>query len=443
MIQLDFSTINQLDAKSIIKLIKYHQENLLPKYEKMENYYNGNHESIMNRTMEDELKPNNKIINNFPQYIVDTAQGFFLGKPVSYNYNDDAISEETYSNILKRNNEPSHNAAISLSMGKYGEAFELLYQDEDSNTRFTEISPKEFLPIYDTKLNGGIGLGLRYYEVTNPLNTKKVIKVELYWKDRTEYYTLTNNNLLLNETSPNYFDNVRIVHYKNNEDAFNDFERILPLIDDYDLRMSDRSNELDFSRSAYLLVIGMDLSNEESRKQFKAMKESGGFGLPEGTDMKFLTKDVPDTFTMNHLKELKENIHRFSMVPNLTDENFASNLSGVAIRYKLWGLEQLAGRKEMQFRKGLRRRMELISQILNIKNVKIDINNIEPVFVRNMPQNVIETAEMVAKLKGQVPDSKLLAQLPFIEDPEAALEELSNAINIDNNQNNTKPSDVQ
>ena len=37
-------------------------------------------------------------------------------------------------------------------------------------------------------------------------------------------------------------------------------------------------------------------------------------------------------------KAIKEDIYTFSHVPNLTDENFVGNSSGVAMEYKLLGL---------------------------------------------------------------------------------------------------------
>ena len=63
-------------------------------------------------------------------------------------------------------------------------------------------------------------------------------------------------------------------------------------------------------------------------------------------------------------RALSEDIHKFSMVPDLTDEQFAANASGVAMRYKLLGLEQLTGVKERYFREGLRCRVRLFAHYL-------------------------------------------------------------------------------
>ena len=50
----------------------------------------------------------------------------------------------------------------------------------------------------------------------------------------------------------------------------------------------------------------------------------------------------------------------------LMNENFAGNTSGVAIKYKLIGLEQIRSRKEREFKKALQRRIELIGGMLKL-----------------------------------------------------------------------------
>ena len=92
-------------------------------------------------------------------------------------------------------------------------------------------------------------------------------------------------------------------------------------------------------------------------------------------------------------------IHTMSHVPHLCDESFGGNLSGVAIAYKLWGLEQLCAMKERKFKKGLQRRIELITNILNIKGGHYDYKDITPKFRRNKPENNLELTQINAALR--------------------------------------------
>uniref|UniRef100_UPI000A0FE9C7 terminase small subunit n=1 Tax=Streptococcus pneumoniae TaxID=1313 RepID=UPI000A0FE9C7 len=71
---------------------------------------------------------------------------------------------------------------------------------------------------------------------------------------------------------------------------------------------------------------------------------------------------------------LKEDIYTFSHVPNLTDENFAGNTSGVAMEFKLMGLEMITKTKEANYKRGLRQRIAIFAHYLGhklLKNPKI------------------------------------------------------------------------
>ena len=118
-------------------------------------------------------------------------------------------------------------------------------------------------------------------------------------------------------------------------------------------------------------------------------------------------------------KAIKEDIYTFSHVPNLTDENFVGNSSGVAMEYKLLGLQMITSEKEKYYKKGIKRRIELISNFLNIKAISIDPGTVKITFTRKLPKNLNELAQMIANLSGKVSTKTLIEQLPFIEDAES------------------------
>ena len=97
-------------------------------------------------------------------------------------------------------------------------------------------------------------------------------------------------------------------------------------------------------------------------------------------------------------------------------EQFAGNVSGEAMKYKLMGLENIIGVKEAKFKKGLMRRIELLCNFLNISTNDLMLyTDIQPVFARNKPQNETELANMVKSLYGILSDETLISILPFIE----------------------------
>ncbi len=109
---------------------------------------------------------------------------------------------------------------------------------------------------------------------------------------------------------------------------------------------------------------------------------------------------------------------------NLTDENFSGNTSGVAMEYKLLGLEMVTKIKERYYRKGLRKRIRLFCNFLNLKAVALEADSIIPTFSRALPKNLVEIAQMIANLDGKVSSKTLIRLLPFVEDPDNEIESL-------------------
>lgn len=120
-------------------------------------------------------------------------------------------------------------------------------------------------------------------------------------------------------------------------------------------------------------------------------------------------------------KELGEDIHRFSNIPCLSDENFAGNVSGVAMEYKMLGIEMITKIKERMFDAGTKRRIALYDTINRVKG-GTPFGKVTSVYTRGLPKNLQELSNIVAQLDGIVPAEILLPLLPFIKDVPAAIE---------------------
>ena len=232
-------------------------------------------------------------------------------------------------------------------------------------------------------------------------------------KTATRRYRANENftNMILEEEIPHYFGMCPVVLYKNNEDETGDFEKVISLIDAYDKMESDSLNDFEYFCDAYLALIGFTADADD----VKAMKENRVLLLDKDTDAKWLTKEEHDSTIENMKIRIDKDIHKFSKCPNLSDEDFASNASGVAIKYKMVGTENLVSVKERKFKKGLQRRLELISILQDKKYSTFDWRAIDIIFTRNLPTNDTEIANMVNTLSSIVSTETLLAQLPFVE----------------------------
>lgn len=387
---------------------------------KLERYYLAKND-ILNRQMADPTKPNNKIVNPYASYITDMLTGYFMGTPVSYTSLDKSAMEGLQE-IFKYNDEADENTELAKSASIYGVAYELLYVDENGDLRFKMLDPKECIPIYDNTLEEDLLYFIRYYKEYDIVTDKNFYMIEVISAASAVYYKANEQlgNIEIVGELPHYFNLVPVSIYKNNEQLIGDFEPVISLIDAYDKMESDSLNDFEYFCDAYLALYGLTAEPED----VIAMKENRVLLMDHDTKAEFVTKNSPDATIENMKNRLDNDIHRFSKCPNLTDESFAGNSSGVAIKYKMMGTENIVSIKQRKFKKGLQRRIELISTISALKTVDFDYRDIEIAFNRSLPANDVEIADVVTKLATLVSQETLLAQVPFVTDVEQEMERI-------------------
>ena len=369
--------------------------------------------------MSDPSKPNNKIANAYASYITDTLVGYFIGEPITYTANDNVLIQDL-NMILEYNDEADENAELAKNASIYGVAYEMLYlSEEDKMIRFKSLNPKEVIPIFDKTVEQNLLAVMRYYEDYDYVEDNTYTIVEVIDSKMVRRYKL-DTGLSLLEEYPHYFSMVPVAIFKNNEDETGDFEQVISLIDAYDKMESDSLNDFEYFVDAYLALYGFTADAEDIAQ----MKENRVLLMDEGTSAEWLTKQTSDAYVENMKNRLDKDIHKFAKCPNMSDEEFASNASGIAIKFKLLGTENLVSIKERKFKRGLQQRLELMSMINSVLREGFDWRAIDIVFTRNIPSNDTDIANMVNTLKDIVSEETLLAQIPFVEDVQNELEKL-------------------
>lgn len=370
--------------------------------------------------MSDSTKPNNKIANSYASYITDTLVGYFMGKPVSYNADDDKVLEEL-NMIFEYNDEADENIELAKNASIYGVAYEMLYMSEEE-VRFKSLDPKQCIPIFDDTIDSNLLAFIRYYDNYDVVQDKTITIIELITDTTITRYQCGNNynDFTLLDSYKHYFGMVPIAIFKNNEEELGDFETVISLIDAYDKLESDSLNDFEYFVDAYLALYGFTAEPEDIQQ----MKENRVLLMDEGTSAEWLTKNVSDNNIENIKNRIDADIHKFAKCPNMADKEFASNASGVAIKFKLLGTENKVSIKERKFKRGLQQRLELLATINGVLSDGFDWRSVDIVFSRNIPSNDTDIANMVNTLSGIVSEETLLAQLPFIENVQDEIERL-------------------
>lgn len=370
----------------LTKCIENHRA-MLDRYDNLNNYYDGKHD-ILNRTFDNPNIPNNKIVCNHAEYISDMAVGYVFGIPVSYS----GDNSDEFNTIFTKIDEDSHNNELALDISIMGVGYEMLYMndEEEPYPELATCSPLNTFLVCDTTVKQKPMFAVSYSEKRDINDTLKGYDVNVYTDIEVIHYfftDLTSQSPEEKERNEHFFGSVPIIEYKNNKKITGDFEGVLTLIDAYNKLQSDRVNDKEQLVDAFLVIVGQSLGDnkDEVSATVKYLMENKIIELDDNGDAKWLVKQLNETEVEVLKKSLKDDIHEFSKVPCLTDENFVGNASGVAMKYKLLGFEQLGKTKERYFKKGLRQRLKLMANIANIKAMNVDVSSIDITMKRNLP----------------------------------------------------------
>ena len=388
----------------------------LPKRERWKNYYDGKM-AILQKTYTDPSKPCNRIVTNLCKVVADTYCGYIAGKPVTYTSNDniDDIQE-----IINYNDDESQNINWLMNALIYGVGYELHWIDSDAQERYSQISPLNCVAIHAASLEKELLYFIRWYDMSD-FDDSDLLCVEVYDAFTKKVYhchgLIGALEFVSEESHP--FGDVPVSVFYLNDSEESIFNQAISLNDAYNELQSSEVDDYSAFCDAYLALTGMDAEP----KDIADMKENRVLILPEGGSANYLIKQSNDTQIQNMLDNIKKNIFKVTSAPDMSDENFMAQ-SGVAIKYKLVGFENVASSIVTNFTKAIQRRIELICNVLHLKASDTIWRDVNINFVRNLPQDLTETINLVNSLKGTVSDETLLGQIPFITDVQSEIEAL-------------------
>lgn len=404
-----------LDSLLLQKMISKFRVEVEPKLQRYKNYYDGK-QAILNKAYADASKPCSRTVINYCKNIVDSYDGY-LATPGYISYRSEQDIDDIM-NILRYNDYAAEDADFLLNALIYGVAAELMYIDETGHTRFRLINPTTCFGVCDDSLTGDLLYFVRMYKV-NDWDESDTYNVDVYSDYDVKHYTMNGANGYLSFVSeePHYFSQCP-ANIFTLPDEKSIFDCIMSLQDAANELVSSEIDDYSAFCDAYLTLIGVDADVED----ISSMKENRVLVLPEGAAAQWLTKNANGTQVENILKRIHESIYRIAQCPDFSSESFVGGVSsGVAIRYRLTGMETKAGKIEGEMKKALQRRVEIICGIASLKLGEEVFRDISIDFKRNIPEDYTSIINMINSLKGTVSDSTLLSLLPFVEDVNAEL----------------------
>ena len=412
-------------TNQILNDVINYNEQVKDRFKKLELYYLGKHD-ILARTKEDNGAKNNKVMVNHAKYITDTNIGYLLGNPVDYQVGNGEDGEPLFDiqpilDAYKKQTINDLDSEIAKDVSIFGMQYEYVYANEEAEPRSCEIDNKNAIIVYDDTVQHNKLFGLIYRPIYKGSSFKYWEVIYLDKKEKRTYKSFTKSLQQVGQAEPHAFGDVPLICYKNNPELMGDFEPVISLIDAYNLLQSDRVNDKEQLVDAILCMYGMDFDDEQA----EMLKESRMLAnIPSDGKVEYLVKTLQEADVDILRQNLENDIHKISMTPNMADENFASNSSGVAIRYKLLSFEQNIKNKERYFEKGLMERFKLYNNFLVTKSKmsEVPIEEVDAVFKRNLPSNDFEISQMINNLADYLPTETLVGQLSFVRDASEEVE---------------------
>ena len=363
--------------------------------------------------------PDHRLSHAFVRYIVTIASSYLAGSAVSYQ--GDCPGADALRSAFREANCAGVDMELARQASLYGKGVEIVYADARARPRSAALDPRCAFVVYADDVSCDPLFGVHFHPVTDESGAARGYEGAVYTAAERLVYRAADASSLFRglpvSRQPHYFGRVPLIEYWNNEEETGDADAVLSLVEAYDVLESSRVNDQEQLVDALLIVYGARLeTDEKGRTPAQQLRQDKLLYLPDrDAGAQYLVKQSgPGAEELR--AALERDIHKFSMIPDLSDEQFAGNVSGVAMKYKLLGLEQLTRLKERWFREALRERLRCYAHFLSVKGGRmVDESRIRITFARTLPESALEAAQMVKTLEGMVPDDLLLSQLPFLD----------------------------
>ena len=407
----------ELTPEKLGEFLKKHNAEIAFRYQQLLNAYMTDY-PIFHQVPKPDWKPDNRIAVNFAKYIVDTMNDFFIGNTIKITSEDKKVNN--YVEMLDQyNDQDDNNSELSKLCDIFGKGYEMYYTDDEANICITYVSPMDAFMIYDDSV-----LERPRYFVRTYMDSDNVLHGSVSDDEKVRYFVLKGKIQFEDYEKEHGFAGVPATEYRENKEEIGIFEPVLTMIDAYNKAISEKANDVDYFADAYMKVLGAKL-DEEGIKEIRSNRIINFPGNYDGNGLvvDFLQKPNGDTTQENLIDRLEKLIFQISMVANISDENFGTS-SGIALKYKLQAMSNLAKTKERKFTSGMNRRYKLIFSHPRSGMKSDDWVKLHYQFTPNFPANLLDESQIAGNLAGITSRKTQLKVLSVVDNVDEELQRI-------------------
>lgn len=425
------------DTKKLVAMIQDHYQSQCPRLAALDDYMKARNPAIyedVSRRVE-EGRSDHRVAHNFAKVINVFDVGYNTGVPIKKVSDIDQVNE-IIQEYDRANDIESLDSELWRDMKKYGRAYELQYRNAKDQDRSVISNVFETFVCYGMDVERTPLFAVRYPRYRDGIHER--VQVFVYTDTEIIRYkscAIAGMKLEEEDREVHRWGEVPITEYSPDRYRMGGYEDVIPQIDAYDAAQSDTANYMTDLNEATLVITGDPNLQKYSVKEMAEMKKanlmllSSGLnpdGSREKTDAKYVYKQYDVSGVEAYKNRLQKDIHKISMVPDLTDEAFAGTQSGEAMKYKLFGFQQIAKSGQRGFKKGLMRRYRLLMNIKNFVNEadNTDLGNLIITFTPNLPKAILEELKALVDAGMEISQETLMSLASFIEDIQAEMERI-------------------
>ncbi|MBE6963521.1 MAG: phage portal protein [Ruminococcaceae bacterium] len=380
-----------------------------PQRERLFDYYRGQQPVPKGEAVRG--RPNNLLRVPFPRYITEVHTGYFLGLPPTMAF-DRPETGQVFSALSAELGLEHLLFDLGRDLSICGTGFLLVWL-ERSGLKACRCDPLSCFSIRAGTAGAPLVGSVRLFQ-----GQKGETRGILYQADRLYPFVWNGTNVRLGAPEENLLRTLPLIPFSNNCQGCGDFQQVTGLVDAYNLLLSGAMDDMQSVANAFLALYGMQGTTQGDIDNANRTRV---LSLAEGGRAEFVVKNLNHEALAQLENNLRRSILQLSMTPDLSDEGFAGNASGVALQYKLWGIEQVRAAKERSFREGLTAFLSALDGGLAVLGCGAGLAEGKATFYKNLPQDHEAMARTLLSLTPVLSTRTILEHLPWVTDAEEEL----------------------
>ena len=337
------------DAETLGAAVGEFLRTVRPERQRLYDYYRGEQSVDKGETVRG--RPDNRLRAPFPRYITEVHTGYFLGLPPTVAYGGAAGAR--YAALSRELDLPHLYFDLGRDLSICGAGFALVWA-ERGGVKVCRCDPCDCFAIRSGDAGAPLLAAVRLF-ASGRGETRGV----LYTAERLVPFVWDGTGVTRGAAEENLLHTIPLLPFYNNCQGVGDFAMVTGLVDAYNVLLSGALDDMQSVANAFLALYGMQGTTQRDIEQ---ANRSRILSLSEGGRAEFVVKNLNHEALGQLEVNLRRSILQLSMTPDLCDEHFAGNSSGVALQYKLWGIEQVRAAKERTFTDGLRALLAVLTE---------------------------------------------------------------------------------